>query len=332
MPRASGRRATRVTRAAVLVAVLAGMSACGSDEDSSEPTLGMRAGGGLFNGERFEATEDWLGLEVPYTVQFTGRQSQRDMNGSAFGLLAADGAGLPRFADRLTLSITVPLGFGRTNANTREGRDQIASTLNAVAAGDYDQPYRRVARRLIEGGYADAIIRLGHEFNGSWAPWSSRTNEAEFIAAWRHVHDVFAEESSDFEFDWTAMRPSWEEWGEQAYPGDDYVDIVGLDVYWRVQTGGEAWTTDAWERDYLSVMRDHLAFAIAHGKQVSYPEWGLTGADTARFIEAMHEWIAALPTSGPGGLRYHAYFDSGEFRLEDRPHAAVAFRELFGAD
>lgn len=315
---------------AVCVAAVA-LGACRTTESRTETSLGMRVGSGFFDADRFVDTEDWLDTEIAYTVQFTGRQSQKDMNGSAFGLLAADGAELPEFSDRVDLSISVPLGFGRSNAHTREGRDEIADNLRAVVDGEHDAAYRRVAGRLIDAGYSDAIIRLGHEFNGAWAPWSSRTNEEHFIAAWRHVHQLFRSMSSDFTFDWTAVRPTWDEWGPIAYPGDDYVDIVGLDIYWKVTGDQLAWETDVWDRNYLSVLRDHLAFAQIHDKQVSYPEWGLSGADTPRFIEAMRDWFDSLPAEGPGSMSYQAYFNNdGPFSLDKYPLARATYRRLFG--
>lgn len=293
----------------------------------------MRVGTGFFDLAAFQAAETELGSQLLYTVQFTGRQSQRDMNGSAFGLLASEEAGLPIVADRLNLSITVPLGFGNANARTAEGRDEIASNLEGVASGEYDDAYRRVARRLIEGGYPDAIIRLGHEFNGAWAPWSSRDNEAAYIAAYRHVHDVLTSESDQFRFDWTSMRNSWLDYGPDAYPGDDYVDIIGLDVYWRANNADSVWDSGVWEQDFVSVMRNHQNFAAERDKPVSYPEWGVGGADNPMFIEAMHGWFAEMPEDGPGRLEYQAYFNSGdEFALDNYPNAEDAYLRLFGSE
>ena len=85
----------------------------------------------------------------------------------------------------------------------------------------------------MDAGYEDAIIRLGHEFDGDWAPYSARDNADAYVAAFRHVHDVMTAESPAFRFDWTSMVPDFLEYGPAAYPGDDVVDIIGIDVYWR---------------------------------------------------------------------------------------------------
>ena len=38
-------------------------------------------------------------------------------------------------------------------------------------------------------------LRFAQEMNGDWYPWGAGTNgntPAEFVSAWRHVHDIFA--------------------------------------------------------------------------------------------------------------------------------------------
>ncbi|MFK8023547.1 MAG: glycoside hydrolase family 26 protein [Ilumatobacter sp.] len=323
------RVGTLATSLAVAAALAAG---CSESERPPVETLGFRAGGGLFKEPAFLEAEEWLDREIRYTVQFTGRQSQQDMNGAAFGLLVGEKSTINAYADRLELSLTVPLGFGNANARTQEGRTEIRSNLELVTSGEFDAAYRRVAERLVEAGFPDAVLRLGHEFNGAWAPWSSRTNEEEFIAAWRHVHEIMSAESPDFRFDWTAIRASWAEWGPSAYPGDDYVDVIGLDIYWRVTPADDdSWDTEVWRLQYQRVLEEHLAFAEAHGKPVSYPEWGLGGGDVPQFVEAMHEWLSDLPTEGPGRLLYHAYFDGNrQYDLDQYPASRARYRELFG--
>jgi hypothetical protein len=214
---------------------------------------------------------------------------------------------------------------GRTDAGT-SGFDGLMLT----ASGEHDDAYRRVARRLVEAGYGDAVIRLGHEFNGAWAPWSAVGVEQAFIAAWQHVHGVFRAESADFQFDWTGMRARWQQTAPPAYPGDDYVDYVGMDLYWRAK-GSDKWDEGRWQRDFAVNLVAQRDFAIQHGKQTSYPEWGLLGGDVPEFIDAMHAWLGSLPAEGPGSVAYHAYFDGGGDHALDRyPNAEERFLRLFG--
>ena len=77
-----------------------------------------------------------------------------------------------------------------------------------------------------------------------------------------------------------------------AYPGDDVVDYIGLDVYDFKQEGSveERWTTF-----YLKApfgLEWHRDFAVKHGKLMSYPEWGVgNSGDNPFFIQRMHDWL-----------------------------------------
>lgn len=296
-----------------------------------DQALGLRASGGLFVNEHFLLAESWLGSPIAWTSQFLDRAGPVLMASNAQSLMTP-GAGLPELANRVDLSLAVPLGFGNANARTAAGRAQIALNLQATAAGNYDPRYLTVAQALVDGGHGDAVLRLGHEFSGQWAPWSSRENEADFIAAWRHVHDLFESVSPDFRFDWNSARGSWDEFGPPAYPGDDYVDIISIDIYWRIGAGEASWTQSRWNNQFRDILVSHRDFAIAHGKPLAYPEWGLIGGDEPRFIEAMYTWMAELPASGPGSLTFQAYFNSGSTReeLADHPYSKHTYIELFG--
>ncbi len=296
-----------------------------------EDALGLRASGGLFDPAAFLLAEDWVGSPIVWTSQFLERRTAGALTATARSLMAP-GSGLRELSDRVELSLAVPIGLGTANARTEAGREQIAANLQAVAAGTYDDNYLATANALVEGGHSDAVLRLGHEFSGRWAPWSSQGNEANFIAAWRHVHDLFESVSPDFQFDWNSARGTWVEYGPPAYPGDDYVDIISIDIYWRIEPGEDSWSQSRWRNQFEAIMESHRDFAVAHGKPVAYPEWGLIGGDEPRFIEQMYIWMANLPADGPGSLAFQAYFNSGSTReeLADHPASKQAFIELFG--
>jgi hypothetical protein len=92
--------------------------------------------------------------------------------------------------------------------------------------------------------------------------------------------------------------------------------------------------------EYLNLkngLRWHAAFAAAHGKQMTFPEWGLAdradgygGGDAPYFVEQMYWWIRAHDVA------YHLYFEShdpnGEYGVFSGrfPQAAQRFVEYFG--
>jgi hypothetical protein len=78
-------------------------------------------------------------------------------------------------------------------------------------------------------------------------------------------------------------------------------------------------------------------FAAAHGKQLTYPEWGITqradghgGADNPYFVSQMHAWFASHDVA------YQIYFnfnaDDGDHSLTSGrfPRAGAMFRRVFG--
>ncbi len=224
--------------------------------------------------------------------------------------------------------------------------------MQASADGSNDGAFRVAANYLKNGGYPAAIIRLGWEFDGGWMPWSSPGNEALWVQAYRHVHDVFRSVSPDFKFDWNGDS-GYLQSQTAAYPGDDYVDVVGLDLYDKGMGGATAWNSStrswsdpnaAWARivPNLIAQRD---FAIAHGKAVSYPEWGLdgvnatatynVGGDNPTFIQGMYDWMNSLPTSGAGSLLYQSYFNEdtadGNHKINSGwfPSASARYQALF---
>ena len=62
-------------------------------------------------------------------------------------------------------------------------------------------------------------------------PWFAKGQEADYIRAFRRVVEIFRRHSSGFKYDWC---PGWgpqDSAADLAYPGDDVVDYIGLDVY-----------------------------------------------------------------------------------------------------
>ncbi len=318
----------------LLVAVVATVRESHRAEATTAPsTLGMRPNGGSLSAERFAAAETWLRRSIAWTVAMADRESPSAMRGSVWGQLARSDAVLPRLADRLDLVLTVPLAFGAGSARDSAGRAAIRQNLSETAAGRWDNDYAAVAERLVAGGYGDAVVRLGHELTGSWYPWSAQGNADVYVAAFRHVHDVFASVAPGLRFEWNAARSTFVRYGPDAYPGDDYVDVIGLDVYYEPTKGDPVpLDEEAWLGSYQAVLQAHLDFAMGHAKPISYAEWANGELDEPLFVERMHRWFEALPASGPGRLLYQSYFNVTQdaYNLAGFPRSAWAYQRLFG--
>lgn len=276
----------------------------------------------------FHQFESWLGRPVDAVLVYTGLSGWRDYEGSvnwSIGIWAP--------IDRQVLW-SVPL-----IPATVDGRKK--ATLKEAGEGRYNAHYRAVAQKLARYRPQDKVIyvRTGWEFNGGWFAWTVHGGKGDdFIAAFRQFVTTFRSVSPRFRFDWCPA------WGDQVwekgkprsladfYPGDDYVDVIGLDVYDEVKYTK---ITDPKKRWKFALTRGHglnwhRNFAQKHNKPMSYPEWGVGDAgDDPYFVEKMHDWIEN------NDVVYQVYWNSnsgypGRLSTGKFPQAGAKYRELFG--
>jgi mannan endo-1,4-beta-mannosidase len=110
----------------------------------------------------------------------------------------------------------------------------FGTTVSAIAAGGSDSYVTAFARAVRAFGRPVAIS-FGHEFNGYWYPWGTQdTKAASFVAAWRHIHDIFtAVGASNVIWVWDPNIINVVSYVglKQFWPGDSYVDWIGLSGY-----------------------------------------------------------------------------------------------------
>lgn len=107
-----------------------------------------------------------------------------------------------------------------------------------ILDGSSDKKIADAARRLAGHG-KPALLRWGWEMNGNWFDWDGTHNGRKtsgFGKAWRRMHRIFHEEGADnvawlWGPNWNSGPDvSWNQY-EHYYPGDDYVDWVGVSAY-----------------------------------------------------------------------------------------------------
>jgi hypothetical protein len=277
---------------------------------------------GAINPDGISEYEEWLGAKVGWALSFLD-----DADWAAISSPTAWPRAWSKSPYRVVYS--VPL-IPRTGGSLQEG-----------ATGSYDEHFAHLGRTLIDHGEADAVLRLGWEFNGDWNRWTAKDDPGAFVEYWRRiVRTMRALPGAEFKFDWCPAAGPASMPADRAYPGDEYVDYVGLDAYDVTSSAGVSDPALRW-REVLEQpfgLRWHRDFAREHGKPMTYPEWGLWirpdglgGGDNPYYLEQMHEWIEA------NDVAYHMYFDydapNGDHRLEGGrlPRSEVVFRELFGS-
>ena len=138
--------------------------------------------------------------------------------------------------------ITLEDHFVNANPNIKQ------PNLYSIVEGHFDSFFREWAKEIKQ---VDGIIllRILHEFNGDWYPWCIVNNDKNpllLIKAFRHIHAIFKEQKvNNVKFIWCPNSTSFpqEKWNfiMNAYPGDAFVDCIGLDIYNGAGNGLPVW-------------------------------------------------------------------------------------------
>ena len=256
--------------------------------------------------------EQWLGRPVDRVSLFLDRTSWASFDNSV-DFISQNWTG----GDRALL-VSIPL-------ISKEGN------LDAAANGAYNDHWHNaaVALNALRPSNEAIYIRLGWEMNGGWFPWSAQGQPQNYIAAWREFVDIFREVSDRFKFEWAPAAGSQGMDPADAYPGDDYVDVIGSTMYKGV-AGGPTDALGAWSQ---SVSMDYgyqwqADFANAHNKPISFTEWGVADNDAGPYIEQMAAWVASHNTA------YQSYWDTNsgypaEISNGHYPSVGEAYRAAF---
>jgi Glycosyl hydrolase family 26 len=270
--------------------------ASGIAATSPATTWGVYVGPGAKNVAGAPAFAQKTGLPVTSVVDFPGEASWTDVSGASWELDPYRGSGL-------ALEYSLPLMPSGVSA------DGTPWNLAACATGAYDYQWTTLGKKLVAEAQPATVIRPGWEFNGSWYRWSAAGQVTNFVGCFRKVVAAMrAVPGSRFTFDWNPNLGAGTFPAEQAYPGDAYVDVVGVDVYdtsWTSYPTPAGVTTDsartsAW--NWL-LRGDHgltfwSSFAHAHSKPLAITEWGVTwrpdghgGGDNPFFVDKMLDFI-----------------------------------------
>jgi hypothetical protein len=213
--------------------------------------------------------------------------------------------------------------------------EQGGFDLVQLAEGAYDAILKLRAQQAKALG-AEIFMRWGHEMNGNWYPWSGAMNggmlgdgPGKYIRAWRHVHDVFKAEGADnVVWVWCPLvtdvpAEPWNHWANY-YPGDEYVDWIGMDSYnWGSSSNCCVWQdfttlTDALYQDYASM-----------GKPLMLPETASAevGGDKAAWIDDFHMLLKTKYSA----IRAVVWFDidkETDWRVDSSPKTLEAFKRM----
>ncbi|HVJ53195.1 MAG TPA: glycosyl hydrolase [Aliidongia sp.] len=208
------------------------------------------------------------------------------------------------------------------------------STLAKGAAGAYDATFTSIAQSLVSAGFATTTVRIGWEMNGNFQPWASYKDNTNFIAYYQRIVKLMkAVTGARFQFEWCPNVGTGSLAPDQSYPGDAYVDIIGMDVYEGHYSAGDALAAARWNW-YVTEpfgLQWQVTFAKAHMKRLSLPEWGCcsnNAGDDPYFVNQIAAWLTA------NSYLYADYWDSnavyvGQLSNNQYPLAGGAYKADF---
>jgi beta-mannanase len=198
--------------------------------------------------------------------------------------------------------------------NWRDGGERLFAD---VTAGSFDSEIKQICSKIGTTS-RPVLVRWGHEMedlSGRY-PWASRQPKS-YIAAYRYFVDhcrTFAPEAS---YVWS---PKGKPAAARYYPGNDYVDFVGLSLY-----ALQAWDIDHFGRalNFNEVLQWSYSRVAGFNKPIIIAELGISGdADYKR------QWLDDMSELKPKFDRLYAiiYFNSRETGTWPPPYGKPDWR------
>ncbi|WP_052397187.1 glycoside hydrolase family 26 protein [Streptomyces sp. NRRL F-5123] len=202
--------------------------------------------------------------------------------------------------------------------------DQPQYSLKKIASGAFDAYIITFARQVKATGQP-VVLRFAHEMNGDWYPWSeqhSGNSPGDYVRAWRHVHDLFqAVGSTQVIWVWSpnVLRGTKNVALEPLYPGDQYVDWIGIDGYgFGEKTAGEVL------QPTVDTVRRFSRKPILLTETGSAP-----GPQQAGWTADLFRWIKSTPNVIGFVWFQHSQDEGGQYdyRFDIDPRTRAAFRQ-----
>ena len=270
------------------------------------------------------AFETWLGKPVPLALAYLDCTSWATISNPMGDLSMWTGVNR-----RMILAANM-FPTGQANANTH----RIAGVSFAEgAAGAYDQYHTAAAATVKAAGIVNPYVRIGAEFNGNWGEASVQSSDAvNFRTYFARIAQCWRNQLPACKIVW---NPNFGDLGVgdlmNFYPGDQYVDVMAVDVYDSWIGTGPPILTQPYGLNWL------ITEATAHSKHWGLAECGLQvppqvingqnyGGDDPAFVTMIHSFVVANLAS----CAFVGWWDNGGGALALNPNSQTTFKQLFG--
>jgi hypothetical protein len=243
-------------------------------------------------------------------------------------------------------------------SNEEQNVAEPTFTLDRIIRGEFDNDLRSWARAARDFG-SPLLVEYGTEVNGRWFPWNGVWNGGgsstgygdptladgpeRFRDAYRHIVRLMREEGANnvtWVFHVNNRDIPDESWNrmEQYYPGDEWVDWIGVSVY-----GAQTPLDDEWPefRELMDEAYPRLA-SLSASKPIVLLEFGVTAGhkdvnQAAWADKALRDLVALRWPRIIGFSWWNEAWQNDDnrahdtdMRVQDNPALADVFKRLVG--
>jgi hypothetical protein len=208
-------------------------------------------------------------------------------------------------------------------------RPKIGFSLESIVSGKQDKYLKLLAEGATKFGekYNGFFLTTMEENNGNWYYWGQNPK---FVPAWRHIWQIFEEQGANEFATWVWEICCPETTGnvakpEDYYPGDKYVDWVGISAFWRGKYRETMLPFDDLVGRIYNRMRKNFP-----NKPIMQAEFGKTNAhDQANWLINAY---TSIKKDFPA-LKAEIYYDNVTFQIDDdhvlNKKSLEALKEVF---
>jgi len=223
-------------------------------------------------------------------------------------------------------------------SDDEQGKMETKFSLQKIIDGKFDKELKKWAKDAKEDNIP-LLIDFAVEMNGDWFGWSGVYNGGaeRYRDAYRHIIDIFREKGADnitwfFHPDINTMPDA--KWNEPKYyyPGDDYIDWIGISIY-----GVQDLTEDFDELYFSQTLKDNYKkiTAISSTKPIAILEFGvIDNGNKKAWLEDAFDTILDNPYIDFKAISYwHENWENEDesisnLRIDSSPSSLTTFKNL----
>ena len=213
------------------------------------------------------------------------------------------------------------------NMNTK-----VPVDYDAVLSGKYDSYIRKFISQ-IRGYKKTLFLRFAHEMNGNWYPWSGvKIGSQKYIKLYQYLYHFFKREKC-LNVKWVlcfseSSVPQENNGFSIYYPGDEYVDVIGIDGYNWGNT--QSWSNWASLYDIFWPSYDELY--NKYKKPMMICEFSSTsqGGDKVSWIREGMQSLKQMP--GIKGFVLFNIIKETDWKFSCENGCAKAFKNMLASD